>query len=78
MTEYEHNQDQDPELEEKLARADGLLEGFFEEQEGEFSISERTALQRLLDDEFLYQMVERMMIWAYEQAMNRDTSNGEE
>lgn len=55
-----------------MAEHDGLLEGFFEDQEGDFSISERTALNRLMEDEFLYDMVQRMMIWAYEQAMNRN------
>lgn len=48
------------------------IDAFLEDQEGELNMMERTAIDRVKDDHFLSEVVKRMMIWAYEQAMTKD------
>lgn len=48
------------------------VDAFYEDQEGELSLMERTALARIREDHFLREMVKRMMVWSYEQGMHGD------
>ena len=49
-----------------------VIEAYLEDQEGELSYVERSNLQRIQDDPFLYELVKKMMIWACEQCVNQE------